>query len=103
MTFDGGIGEIDEDSWRALSLSRAEPPEGWDALNVADLGDSDVELPEEDPEVTVQLVEVVEEVWENSTKEERDLVVGWGAGREVGDRQSTERGVPARSSQVSGG
>ena len=48
-----------------------------EALNLADLGDSDFELPEEDGEVTVQLVGVVEEVWENSSdEEERDLVVG---------------------------
>ncbi len=76
QTFDGGIGEIDEGSWCTLALSRAEPTEGWDALNLADMGDSEAELPEEDREVAVQFVEVVEEVRENSNEEERDLVVG---------------------------
>lgn len=48
QTFDGDFGEIDWDSWIALPLGFAEPPEGWagpaDAAGVDDLDYAETEM-----------------------------------------------------------
>ena len=48
QSFDGELDEIDEESWSALPLGLAEPPEDWtgpvDDVEVDDLGYSDTQM-----------------------------------------------------------
>src|SRR5208337_64136 len=67
QNFDGDVDEIDEDSWTALPLSLAEPPEDWtgpvDTVEVDDLGYSETAMTAEDWEAPLQPLSGTQEAW----------------------------------------
>jgi len=81
QTFDGGIDEIDEESWSTLPLGLAEPPEDWtgpvDAVSVDDLEDSS-EMSVKDLETPLQPVSAAGEAWENTKDPTEDDPEGEG-------------------------
>ncbi len=77
QTFDGDVDEIDQESWNALPLERAEAPEDWtgpvDDVEVDDLGYSETEMRAVDWAEALQPFQPQEEAWEDTTpEEERD-------------------------------
>lgn len=79
--FDGDLDEIDEDTWMALPLALAEPPEDWtgpiDELESDDLGYSETDMTATDWAEPLQPFRAEEraeeEAWQDTTApEERD-------------------------------
>lgn len=69
--FDGDLDEIDADSWSALPLVPAEPPEDWtgplDSVPHDDLGYSETAMTGSDWEAPLQALAATEEAWESTT------------------------------------
>ncbi|MGO8856150.1 MAG: DUF6763 family protein [Steroidobacteraceae bacterium] len=74
QNFDGDVDEIDEDSWTALPLGLAEPPEDWtgpvDTVEVDDLGYSETAMTAEDWAAPLQPLSGTQEAREDPSGEE---------------------------------
>jgi len=74
QSFDGDLDEIDEESWSALPLELAEPPEDWtgpvDDVEVDDLGYTETDMTRKDwaePLEAIHDTAAGEEAWQDAT------------------------------------
>jgi Family of unknown function (DUF6763) len=88
QTFDGDLDEIDAESWQALPLAFAEPPEDWtgpvDDVEHDDLGYSETDMKGSDWNEPLQPLrsEEPQEAWQDITAEDDRDPEGEGIGAE---------------------
>jgi len=74
QAFDGELDEIDEESWTALPLELAEPPEDWtgpiDDIEVDDLGYSETEMSRRDWAAPLEPFKATQEAWQDTTQDQ---------------------------------
>jgi len=74
QNFDGDVDEIEAETWSAMPLERAAPPEDWtgplDDVEVDDLGVSETDMSAADWAEPLQSFEPSMEAWEDETPEE---------------------------------
>lgn len=94
--FDGDVDEFDAETWRALPLERAEPPEDWtapmDSVQADDLGYSETEMKSADWTRPLQPLRVEGEAWEDIEPEEERDALGEGAPAEPFSAEVAEAG-----------
>jgi len=73
QTFDGDLDELDAETWDALPLGLAEPPEDWtgpvDDVEVDDLGYSETDMRRADWEQPLEPFRPAREAWQDTTPE----------------------------------
>jgi len=78
QTFDGDVDEIDEETWTALPLGLAEPPEDWtgpvDDVERDDLGYSETDMRGEDWRQPLEPFPPGKEAWEDTSEGEPPAV-----------------------------
>lgn len=84
QTFDGDLDEIDAETWQALPLAFAEPPEDWtgpvDDVERDDLGYSETDMSNKDWAEPLQAVRAQQqEAWQDTTAEDEQDPQGEGA------------------------
>ncbi len=91
---DGDVDEIDAETWAALPIERAEPPEdltaSLDDIETDDLGYSETDMTEADWEELLQPLRAQEEGWEDTQPEDERDPLGEGRPAELFTAETAE-------------